>query len=588
VWQPGNTRTITLTIRRDGLKLLPDGEPLKACATILGGGGPCGSGKLTFEKGAKDGNVKVADVQLTFASRIENMHDSYRAEEVSLLSRAEVLDRVMKDDREVLNRAWTTYTEAGRNVRKLAAASAALEQAVRAAAATPAVRASLQGHARALQAAIREQDLAERRARSVYAAAEITLTDHLNARTIVERRLLTIAANMAPLEFGLTSISLSPRGGDPYYKVELRSSYDELDEVQRQIDELERTLPKLKEQKAQAFQDFLEAQHEAIRLLERLGGATGKVMQVAAGKAAVSGLIHVGDFAKAWLLEGGPAGAFKEVLKKASEASMAAIVDTSGYGDPKDESKIVDGWMQEALDDTFGKTSVKVTLFERSYKELGINPALAGAEHVLDSVRNPLGRRATGSVDAALAWKLKRADFEKKVEAIGKRYQRMGAYQTSMRKKLGAGAGWGAGVGLELVKDFSEKYLTAALDNYERGLWLQAASADQAARLWFAVYRASSSSYYDAKDRYEALLREKAELIRDWDPNKGQLVRRNKAFRLPEDLVITLDVAWPGHPRELPVQVLVNGKLAPQVRYGEFRVPDAELGDPTKLAIEIR
>ena len=62
----------------------------------------------------------------------------------------------------------------------------------------------------------------------------------------------------------------------------------------------------------------------------------------------------------------------------------------------------------------------------------------------------------------------------------------------------------------------------------------------------------------------------------------------NTSFSLDDNLVITFDVVWPGHPGSLPVQVLVNGKTAQQVRFGEFRVPSSQLGDATKLAIEIR
>ena len=553
-------------------------DPDTGCYTVRSGPAPV------------PGKVRVTSVDITFARRVERARREYRAREVSLRERGESLDRFIEQDRSTLTRAWTRYTQAARNVKALAAAAKAVEHGIRAAAANPALRAALTGQARALQDAMRAEDREDRRARSVYASAEKTLTDHLNARTIVERNLLTIAANTAPLEFALNGLNVSPAGGDPLYKVELRSSYDELEDVQRKIDELEQTLPKLRKQKAAAFADFTDARQETIRLLERMAGLTGKIMQVAVGKAAVSAAIHVGDFAKAWLLEGGPAGAFKEVLKKAAEAAAAEVIDTSGYSDPKDESRVVDDWMGEALDDTFGKQTVKVTLFERSYKELGINPALAGAEHLLDKLRQPLGRRAVGAVDASLAWSKKAPELAKQITTIRKRYERMSAYQRSMRKRLSGGAGFGAGVALELFKDFSEKYLTAALDNHERALWLESAGADQAARLWFSVYQASSRSYYDAKDDYEELLRDKAKLIATWDPNKGQRVLRSDAFAVEasSEMRITLDVTWPEHPGALPVQVLVNGKVLQQAAFGEYRLTSAQVGDATKLAIEIR
>ena len=81
----------------------------------------------------------------------------------------------------------------------------------------------------------------------------------------------------------------------------------------------------------------------------------------------------------------------------------------------------------------------------------------------------------------------------------------------------------------------------------------------------------------------------KRRLLLEWNPNAGQRVRVNEELVKPSEIRISLRAEWPREARRLPIQVVVNGKVAEATQqFLEYRVAIADLGSDAKLRIEIR
>lgn len=439
---------------------------------------------------------------------------------------------------------------------------------------------------------------------------EDAASDFSIARGLVDeadRGLLAVAQPLATLDFELVGLSATVAGAY-VFELEFDSPYDDLAALNKALTGTGEELERMRAKRKEAFREFVAAHKLAT---ERATDLANAIWETERNKAVVKGGIFTLDILLA-AAEGGVVGVTLELVKKAHEALYDAAAD--GVRDPEPD---VDAWVRDALRDTVKTRTVVNTLVDRAYKATVVEASKdIVVERVLDTlVYEPLkngeparlAARAAGDDVAGLLGLGPRLGFDpakvyEKVVGRRKHLDELGTFLDKYKAENAAGWSWqkvrgklGKDVALELVKDFADKYAeAAAAARLEQASELYL-GADAAARVLFAVYRATVLAQDKAEEAHLKLLNEKARLIATWDPDTKQRVRTDKTFARSGELKIRLAIrrADPSaDTKRFPLKVFVSGKEARRSRSSEqyeYVIAASALPDDTnKLTIEVR
>ncbi len=550
----------------------------------LGGGASC---ERTPQARTAD-CVEVKAVKLTFERRLVQARQEVGGRARSLKAQRLAIDKTVDEYRKQLNAAHLDYVAATRDVGRINASIAALKKAIPSVG-TAAGRAAFQAQLSTLEGLVAKLDRDRRLALSKSQSAAEVLADAYGRRSIVDTQLFNVAPQLAVLDFEFTGVTVTADGGDPVYRTTLESPWGEVHELNEAIDSIERSLSAFDSQKKAAFQAFVEAHRAATDRLERL---VSTIMNVAYGKAAVSGAIHVLDLALA-LRNGGLAGVGLEVMKKSAEAIYENLKE-----DGEDDAAVpelgppVESVFREALADTFTSKKLADTFESRLVKDFAIGTSVDAVGATLgvdffENVNEPwLKQIREHASPGASPFSLKPAKLSAEVVKKRKKLQRIEQQLESLKEGPGLKLG---DVAIEYVKDFAEDFLKGALDKVEQRAWQEYASLDAAARIQFSRYQATTEAYWATERLRGKMLARKAKLLASWDPDNAQKRVVELSFPRPKELRVILDIRRGlSEAKALPLQVLVNGQVAKQIRFTEYSVPGSVFKDDTKLTIEVR
>jgi uncharacterized coiled-coil DUF342 family protein len=383
----------------------------------------------------------------------------------------------------------------------------------------------------------------------------------LGRQTELGAELLALQQRLLSLNFEVEKVSVDT-GGSKIFEAEFKGPYDELEQVNADLAELEPLLDGLKQRREEAREDFLGAHRDARRALARV---TEVIHSNALLKAGIDTIDYAYDVSKGFG-QGGPIGALGAALKKGLEGLPGVLKDiNSDWGateltkfDQQYASDVTDGLArgsEKALDkvnDLAVSRVVKDTL-GKPLKDAFNAGFLAFYTKIYDDVPD-FYKRGGGAMPGSTT-----SGVVKKLVDRLKTYQKWSKTRGQALNKLWKRPKMGglADITKGFIKDLTKAAAKSYLDSRERDAWEEYFEAELFAAgfrpLWLIAHR----KYWEADDALQGLKAKKARLMRGYDPNDGTKKTLDLQFANGSFLTIALTVDGPtsGSPPDLEVRV---------------------------------
>lgn len=394
----------------------------------------------------------------------------------------------------------------------------------------------------------------------------------LDKRAELDEQLTNLGGQLKGMDAKLMEISGSANG-KPVYNAKREVEFSKLKDLNREIAETKQLLQQLRDDRERARTDFLKASDEARDARAQIVHA---IYKTAYTKVAIEFGYQLFDIGKAGS-KGGPVGALTEASRKIAE--NLAVWGQEGLGlsvpndvDPESIEAEVNRQFGADLKDSFGFLQLDELLMKRlikdSYTRMGKEAINKGFGANLAQKQFCNAYRSMAELHADINFT---SDTVKRhAEKLAKMKDNVDELKKSGYKlsKLGESA----------FKDVTKTFLKAGAETIERDAWISFFEKDIVARSYYPVYATTDNLYWQVYDKYDGMLKKKADLEEGYNPNCGFKTYFSEAFDDDQTVTVNLRIERPresGHTLELKV-ALSGVEMAPSGN-DTYRVEAAQL-----------
>ena len=368
----------------------------------------------------------------------------------------------------------------------------------------------------------------------------------------VDALLSQLAGELADLDASIRSITVQAADATVFRAV-TRVSFDEVSALNQRIAESARNRAALEEEKTTAFLRYLETRSVANTLHKRFEYL---IMPVALGKA-----VTEGGFLYVELRSAASKGGLAAVLGEGFKSWMAQQIEEA-METPDVDPVSVEAEMQRKysgyLDGSWNETSL-----EKFALETGIGQLLNIPKEASKFPQWGLDRLGW---KGAFTWLAER-DVAKstydsdRFSRAAAHLRRLRGQADHMREAFRVDL---KDLGNDILKDAVKEAVTGWLDRYLKDALLEAIGKDMEASAYYSLWQTAAEYYWNAYDKHEELLAQKAALLDGLDGESGLETVVSVPFARNEKLRVTIDVAS-GNPAAYPFDVLIGGMTATRV-----------------------